>query len=180
MVTEKSLQKATGKHWQEWFNYLDSLNAQELSHTEVAAKLQETAAVSSWWAQAITVEYERKIGRREVGQSCEGDFQTSVSKTLPGAMEKVFLHWQNFTHTRDQFNQVSFSNIPQTRETPKWRYWRVGLEDGSRLSIMINQKNVAKVLLAVHHERLPDAKAVERWKTFWKTLLQEFQEWVPE
>lgn len=82
LVSEKSLLKATGRPWKEWFEHLDKLNAQELSHPEIAAKLQETPSVSSWWAQAITVEYERKIGRREVGQSSGGDFQASASKTL--------------------------------------------------------------------------------------------------
>lgn len=173
-VSEESLKNATGKSWPDWFNYLNKINAQHLTHKEIAATLQESAGVPGWWAQTITVEYERKIGRREVGQSCEGDFQASASKTLPGTMDQVFLHWQEFVKEVDHFNQVGFSSSPQTSETQKWRYWRVGLQDGSRLSIIINQKSTDKVLLAVNHEKLDNAKAVEDWKAYWKTKLQEF------
>jgi hypothetical protein len=173
-VSEESLKNATGKSWPDWFDYLDRTNARQLSHKEIAASLHETAGVTGWWAQTITLEYERKIGRREVGQTSEGDFQASASKTLPGTMDQTFLQWQEFVKGVDNFNQVGFNSSPQTSETQKWRYWRVSLQDESRLSIFINQKSADKVLLAVNHEKLADAKAVEDWKGYWKTRLQEF------
>lgn len=173
-VSEESLKNATGKSWPDWFDYLDRIKARQLSHKEIAANLQETAGMKGWWAQTITVEYERKIGRREVGQSCEGDFQASSSKTLPGTMDQVFLHWQEFVKDLDHFDQVRFSSTPKMSETQKWRYWRVSLQDGSRLSIIINQKSAEKVLIAVNHEQLASAKAVEDWKAYWKSQLLKF------
>ncbi|MFC4874361.1 hypothetical protein [Negadavirga shengliensis] len=178
IVSEESIKKATGKTWSYWFDYLDRINAGQFSHKEIADKLHELDGVTGWWAQTITVEYERKIGRREVGQTCEGDFQASASKTLPGTMDHVFFLWQEFVRDMDRFNHVAYDSVPQLSETQKWRYWRVNLKDGSRVSIIINQKSEGKVLLAVNQEKLTDAKAVEDWKAYWKTQLQEFHRWI--
>jgi hypothetical protein len=173
-VSNESIKNATGKSWPDWFDYLDKIKARQLSHKEIATTLQEAAGATGWWAQTITVEYERKIGRREVGQSCDGDFQASVTKTLPGTMDQVFAHWQEFVNGMEHFNQVGFNSPPQSSETQKWRYWRISLQDGSRLSIIINQKSADKVSLAVRQEKLADARAVEDWKAYWKNQLQEF------
>lgn len=177
-TSEESVKKATGKSWSYWFEYLDKINADQLSHKEIAAKLRETEGVTSWWAQTITVEYERKVGRREVGQTCEGTFQAGATKTLPGTMDQIFFLWQEFIKEADHFNEVPFASVPQTSETLKWRYWRVNLKDGSRLSIIINQKSDEKVLLAINQEKLPDTQSVKDWKAFWKTRLQEFHRWI--
>ncbi len=175
-VSEESVQKATGRSWVAWFAFLNNIEAEKLPHKEIAATLYEQAGVSGWWAQSITVAYERMIGRREVGQSCVGGFRTSAGKTFSGTMDKVLIDWQEFVKGIDRFNEVPFNNLPQTSETEKWRYWRVGLRDGSLLSVNINQKSTDKVLLAVNHEKLADAQSVKDWKEYWKSFLKQFDD----
>ncbi len=179
-LSEESLYKATGKSWAYWFDFLNKIGAQDLSHKEIAIMLNKQPEVSGWWAQTITVEFERQIGRREVGQSCNGDFTASVTKTLPGTMDQIFVIWNEYVIDRVHFNQVSISNSPKTSTSEKWRYWRVGLQDGSRFSIVINQKSTDKVSLAVNHEKLADVKAVEQWKEYWRTCLQGFQNYLKQ
>jgi hypothetical protein len=177
-MSQESVIKATGKSWNDWFAYLDEINARQLSHKDIAVLLQEKPGVSGWWAQSITVEYERNIGRREIGQTGEGNFQGAASKTLPGNLDQVFIQWKEYVGQINEVNKTPFKNPPAVSESPKWRYWRVTLQDGSKVAAVINQKSTDKVLLAINHEKLGDAKAVEEWKAFWKTFLNEFRKWI--
>lgn len=175
-TSDASVHKATGKVWDEWMATLEQQNAAKLSHKDIAAMLVEDHGVSFWWAQTITVEYERMIGRREVGQSCEGDFQAGASKTIAGGMEGIFKDWLAFMNKKDNLNGVPYNAQPTTTKTEKWRYWRVQLANNSKVNININQKTVDKVLLSVNHEQLNNADEVDSWKTFWKSYFKEFVE----
>lgn len=175
-TSDSAVYKATGKLYDEWYSILEQKKASKLSHKEIAALLVEEYDVSFWWAQTITVEYERLIGRREVGQSCEGDFQAGGSKTIAGSMDGVFKQWLQFVKDVNSLNDVPFAAEPTTSETEKWRYWRVQLANSSKVNIIINQKAAGKVMLATNHEKLEDADAVAEWKVFWKGYFKEFAE----
>ncbi|RAL23679.1 hypothetical protein DL240_05840 [Lujinxingia litoralis] len=79
-ISDDAVQKATGHDWAHWFALLDTLGAQAMSHTTIASHLQTHEGVSGWWAQSITVAYERARGMREHGQTTRG-FQVSTQKT---------------------------------------------------------------------------------------------------
>lgn len=175
-TSDTAVYNATHRTWEEWFAELQERKAAELSHKDIAAMLVDEYRVSAWWAQTITVEYERMIGRREVGQSCEGDFQAGASKTLHGTMDEVFEAWQEFVADVKELNGVAFDSEPTTSVTEKWRYWRVNLSNGSKVNITINQKEPGKVSHSVNHEKLQDADAVAEWKQFWRGYFNEFKD----
>lgn len=177
-IKSESVINGTGRSWEDWFKLLDDLGAKEWTHKEMAKILHQDHGVSTWWAQTLTVEYERKIGRREIGQNCKGNFQASASKTLPGTMDQIFLQWQSFVKNKREFNGLLLINEPQVTLSSKWRYWRIRLEDGGRVAIIINQKDKNKVLLSVNHEKLSDARSVINWKTYWQSRLREFDQWL--
>lgn len=166
--SDEAVQKATGKNWDAWFALLKKNKSEDLNHTEIARTLHDVHHLDGWWAQNITVEFERHIGRREVGQNCEGDFQTAVSKTMAGTMDEALNAWQKLVARKNSFNEVAFADEPSSSTTEKWRYWRVKLEDGSRVNININQKTSDKTQLAVNHIKLQGKEDIERWKKFWK------------
>ena len=171
-ISNESLQKATGKTWEEWFSVLEEEGAQALSHKETANMLVEEHGVDGWWAQGITVEFERAIGRREVGQTSTGDYQTAASKTIPGTLDEALESWEKLVGEARDFNSVAFADEPSSSHTDKWRYWRVSLADGSKVTVVIGDKGADKALLAINHEKLSDKEAVDRWKSFWKDFLQ--------
>src|SRR2546427_12399558 len=43
--------------------------------------------------EVITVSYEQHIGRREPGQSCEGDFPAAASRVLIGTLDEALERW---------------------------------------------------------------------------------------
>lgn len=67
---------------------------------------------------------------------------------------------------KDNLKDVPYAAKPTTSETDKWRYWRVLLQDGSKVNVHVNQKAAGKVQIGVNHEKLNDSDAVDKWKVF--------------
>ncbi len=88
-VSDESARKKTGHGLDHWFAVLDAFGAVAKGHTAAAAHLYNDHGVPGWYSQGITVAYERARGLRDVHQSCAGDFQVSVSKTVPATVAEV-------------------------------------------------------------------------------------------
>jgi hypothetical protein len=78
------------------------------------------------------------------------------------------------------FDGVAIESAPESSVTKKWRCWRCGLADGTRLVVTIGLKPPSKAHLAVRHEKLADAEQVERWEAFWKAALKQMYRWPSE
>ena len=87
-------------------------------------------------------------------------------------MDSALDSWQNHVAMAQEFDGVSLASTPDVSKAGKWRYWRVSLEDGTKVIVNISDKVSGKALLQVNHEKLPDKEAVERCKTFWKDVLK--------
>jgi hypothetical protein len=172
MFSDAAYRKATGRTWPQWRRVLRAMGAADLPHAEIAQRLVREHGVPGWWAQSITVAFERAIGRRQIGEVA-GGFAASASRTLAGSKDKALLAWQTLVGRRRAFNGVAFAKPPVVRRTPKWRYWRATLADGSRVVVGIGAKAGGKAVLGLSHEKLPDARAARRWKIFWQSFLQE-------
>ena len=88
-VSDETARKKTGFGLDHWFAVLDAFGAATKGHTAAAAHLYNDHGVPGWHSQGITVAYERARGLRDVHQSCAGDFQVSVSKTVPATVAEV-------------------------------------------------------------------------------------------
>ena len=171
-ISTDAIAKATGIAWEDWLTWLEERNAQDLSHKDIAEKIRQRGDVSGWWAQSVTIAYEQHIGRRVPGQDCDGQFQVAVSKTLPGSMDEALARWSSHMAGVESLSEIPISRGPDTSETEKWRYWRCGLADGSRVNVHIHQKAPDKATLGIQHEKLESPEQVEHWRGFWKACVK--------
>ena len=169
-----AIANGTARGWEEWLAFLDSIGAEGMSHKEIARHVQETGDASGWWAQNITVAYEQHIGRRVPGQDSDGNFSVSVTKTVPGGMDAAFDRWLALVDGRSEFAGIAIARPPETSRSDKWRYWRCGLGDGSRVIVSVNQKAPGKAGLAIAVEKLESEAQIEHWRAFWKEFLSAF------
>lgn len=167
---------ATGTPLATWVERIDEAGGRDLDHTAIARALVARWDVSEWWAQGITVAYEQVIGRRVVGQSSDGDFSASASRTVPGDMDAVRTAWEAFM-TTERREELGLGE-PSLSDTATWRYWRAPLHDGSRVSINVTAKDgsggTARSTLGVEHKGIGTADARTAWKDVWKTTLADF------
>ena len=167
----KALETGTGQSWEYWLEFLESINARELPHDEIAVRIN-THGANSWWSQGITVAYEQHIGRRIPGQTCDGDFQVTVSKTIGGNMDDALEIWLKRVEGMTEFNGVKVTREPTISQTEKWRYWRCGLEDKSNVSVNIQTKTGGeKSSLAINHDKIQEVGDLEKWRAFWKAFI---------
>lgn len=167
-----NVKKSTGKEWDEWFSLLKVEEAEKLPHSEIAALLNSKHNVPGWWAQTITVEFERLIGRRKVGQAGDGTFQTTTTKTMKGDLDQVFNIWLNQARKTDRFNNQLIEEGPIISKSEKWRYWRVILKNGLRIVASVGYKTADKSILSLTTGKLPDQDSIKDWKNYWSNYLK--------
>lgn len=166
------IESGTGTPLATWVQRIDDAGGRDLDHTAIARLLPQRWEISEWWAQGVTVAYEQLIGRRVAGQSSGGDFAASASRTLPGDPDSVRERWDGFMNPARR--EALGLQQPSLSDTPTWRYWRVAVSDGSRLSVNITAKDEGRSTLGIEHKGLESAEARELWKTAWKTTLTDF------
>lgn len=171
-ITEKlsdaSLAAATGRGWAEWFARLDAWGATARTHTEIARHLVDAEGVSGWHAQSVTVGYEQERGMREVGQSCDGDWRASASRTVDVAADRVTEAFADPELRRRWLPEGELdvrTHRPGKSLTADW--------DGgtSRVSVYLTPKGDTKTQIGLGHLKLPDADAVAAYKEFWRDRL---------
>lgn len=172
-----AIEETTKTAWTEWVTFLDSIGAKDLPHKEIAervyAKLEGMGEQGGWWAQAVTVAYEQHIGRRQPGQRSDGTFEVSISKILPGSMDDAMKVWLKAVAGKTEFDKVKIAKAPTTTQTDKRRHWACNLADGSRLNADVYPKTADKVTLSIVHAKLTTAAAAERWRTYWKSFIEQ-------
>lgn len=169
-------EKVTQRGWPEWVTLIDGMGGRELPHPDIVPLVQKEIwhldlKNHGWWAQGITIAYEQHIGRRIPGQQGDGTFASSASKTVPGSMDEALAAWVDLVDGRTQFNGLEMTGEPTTSATPKWRYWRCRLDDGSRLNVTVNESVPGKCRVAVEHGQLVSPEAAAEFKAYWKEQL---------
>jgi hypothetical protein len=171
-LSNDAIFKATGKGWSEWVEVLDKAGARDWEHTKIANWLREENICSeNWWNQAVVIGYEQAIGRREIGQRCDGEYSAAVSKTLPYDLDSSLEKWIALVATISDYNGRTFPEAARISSTEKWRYWRNNLDDGTQVNVNISIKSESKSALGLEHNKLENRDDVDTWKTFWKTLM---------
>src|SRR5712691_12672918 len=74
------LKEKTGCTWERWVKALDRAQAYTWSHREIATYVHEKYKIPGWWAQTVTVDYERIKGLRAIGQRRDGSFEASDAR----------------------------------------------------------------------------------------------------
>jgi len=166
--SEAAVRKATDKGWDDWFRILDRWGGTDRTHTQIARHLTDLG-VDGWWAQSVTVGYERARGMRAEHQRPDG-FTVDVSKTFPVAAER--LH-RAFAQPRQRNRWLERGTLRlRTATTPTSARFDFG--DGpSRVAVFVTAKGAAKATASIQHERLADAEAVQEMRAFWKHRLAE-------
>lgn len=143
----RAIETATGLPWRTLVEAFETAGGEALTHGELAEAIHPVIAGhidnAGWWAQGATVAYEQQIGRRVVGQSSRGDFQVSVSRTLPvGASGRPGLREAagEAVTAAGSFGGIALEGEPRTSDTPKRLYWRCGLADGAKLQVSVEAK----------------------------------------
>ncbi len=157
----------TGRTWQEWTRVLDADNAAALPHREIAALVNRTHGIPGWWAQTVTVGYERIKGLRETGQRRGGAYEVSKTKTFDVPVAKLFKAWHQAATRRRWLDGVNAS----VRSATAPKAMRLQWPDGAIIAVWFSPKGDKRSVVALAHTKLPDKESAARAKTFWTARL---------
>ena len=110
----KALETVSGVTWKEWAKFLaphqslDHAALAKLVHTEIMRTGKSKSP--EWWAQGVTVAYEQFIGRRAPGQTGDGNFSITVSRTVQSSMDAALANWAEACEPLADFNGVKITS----------------------------------------------------------------------
>jgi uncharacterized protein YndB with AHSA1/START domain len=170
-VSDEAMVRATGKPIAEWLGILDTWGGTEHKHPEIARWLVEHHGIPGWWAQNVTVAYERARGMRAKYEE-PGGFAASASKTITASAKRIL---EAFTDDELRSRWLSGSEI--RLRTSAVRSARFDWDDPpSLVTYYLTPKDGGKTQIGLSHEKLPDAEAAERMKRFWRERLAALKE----
>jgi len=166
-MSDKAIQENTGCTWDRWVWALDEVNAQGWPHKAIADFVHEKYKVPGWWAQAVTVGYERIRGLREKGQRRSGSWEASKSKTIGAAVGTVF---KSFKQPKLRSGWLPDQKVVVRTSVPN-KSLRLTWHDGTSVEVNLVAKGRSKAQVAIAHTKLPSREAAGRMKAFWSEHL---------
>src|SRR5206468_8066830 len=116
-MRDDAIAAKTGRTWQQWVRALDADGAGTMPHRDIAAMVHEKHHVGDWWAQTVTVGYERIKGLRERGQRRNGTYEVSKSRTFNVPVNALFDAWADEATRRRWLGGVEA--VVRTATSPK-------------------------------------------------------------
>src|ERR1051325_1432498 len=165
-MSDAKIREKTGRSWAQWTEVLDAFGAKERPHTETATHVYNLG-VPGWWAQTVTVGYDRIRGLRARGQRRSGSWEASKSKTVAVPVDQLFEAFANAKTRKRWLGDVKLTIRKATKPKPM----RVTWDDETSLEIGFYPKGEAKSSVAIQHTKLPSKEDADAKKKFWSEKL---------
>lgn len=170
--TDEAVRRETGRGWNEWVAAIDAGPGRNAGHTAIAAWVRDDQGIDAWWAQGVTVGYERITGIRLPGQMPDGTFTVSRSRTMDIDIAQFRAALWDDQARSDLL--PGFAVTPRSRAGTKApRFALAGGQDGQDLGVVqfAIETLRGRVKIVVTHEKLPTPTEAEAWKEFWADWL---------
>lgn len=173
-ASEEAVRENTGHGWNEWVALIDAGPGRDAGHTAIATWVRDEHDVGSWWAQGVTVGYERITGIRLPGEMPDGTFTISRTRVLD-------LDASDFRAALldDALRADLIPNLATTlRSKATAKSLRFDVEQrGETVGIVAFALDAVKerIRLTVTHEKLATPDDGELWKAHWAAWLAALQ-----
>lgn len=165
-MTDASVREATGRGWDAWCDLVDAWPGHDDGHGAVAAWLQDEHGVDGWWAQTITVGWERITGRRLPHQMADGTFTAGKTRTVAVDAELLRRTLLDDVHRADLFPGLD----TELRSRPTSKNLRIAVGGGTA-EIAIAPKADGRAAVTIAHAKLSTYDDVQQWKAWWAEWL---------
>lgn len=169
--SDEVIRENTGRVWNDWRDLIDAWPGHRDGHGAVASWLQSEHGVAGWWAQAITVGWERITGRRLPHQVSDGTFTANASATI--TIDAVALREMLLD---EDSRPALFPDLePELRSRPTSKNIRLRFDEGVA-EISIIAKGDGRATVTVQHAKLTAPGQVSPWKAYWADWLATLDE----
>lgn len=166
-MTDNAVSAKTGRTWAEWVRFLDGLSAVSMTHREIVDRVAPELQNSSWWAQTVTVGYERIRGLREIGQKRGGEYEANKSRTFAISIDKLYAA---FSNTRTRGRWLSGVKI-RIRTAQQEKSMRITWMDDTHVDVYFTPKEADRCQVAIQHRKIATRAESDRLKKYWTERL---------
>lgn len=128
--------------------------------------------MSAWWAQAVTVGYERIRGLREAGQRRGGTYEASKSRTFGVDVSTLYQMCKDARRRRRWLPE----GVKKVRTSVEDKSMRLDWDDDTQVNLFFTAKGPAKSTVSVQHGKLSKKADVEKAKAFWDERLNALRD----
>jgi len=171
--SDEVIRQATGRGWDEWCDLVDAWPGHIEGHAAVATWLREEHGVPGWWAQNVTVGWERITGRRARHQRADGTFSANKTRTIRADAEALRALLLDDEARDDLFPGLDV----ELRSKPQAKSLRLGVGPGVAI-VHLEALDDGRTRLSIAHEKLPAAGDVAEWKAYWSDWLAALEDAV--
>ena len=175
-MSDEAVAAKTGHPWAWWVRRMDALDAWSLPHPEIVKLIRREFEITHWWAQTVTVTYERVRGLRDVGQRRGGGYDANKSKTYPVPVARLWAALADDTLRANWLPGVPWIVRTATEEKSMRLTW----EDDRVVSLYLTAKGDSKSAVQVQQEGLPSAEARDEAKAAWGERLAALGKFLAE
>ncbi len=171
-MSDEAMTKATGKGHDEWADIIEAHTGgvDHHDHPTVAQYLEANFDVTGWWAQSITVNYERIVGLRLPYQRSDGLFAASKTATVDVDADVLRKMLLDDEHRADLF--PNRDTALRSKATSKAIRIAIGPEGSAAVIGLTSLDGGEQTKVTVQHEKLPTCDDVEEWKFYWSEWLE--------
>jgi hypothetical protein len=169
--SDAKIRENTGHTWDEWIDLIDAGPGRTAGHTAIAAWVQAVHGVPGWWAQGVTVGYERITGLRLPGQMPDGTFSVSRSRVLGLSADRLRAILLDDSGRADLF--PGLDTVLRSKPTSKALRFAAASSGAPLGSLLFSAdpQPEGRLRLTVTHDKLTGSDEAERWKQFWADWL---------
>ncbi|MGO4784445.1 hypothetical protein [Cryobacterium sp. W22_MBD10_FK3] len=169
--TDESILENTGHTWDEWADLIDAGPGRQAGHTAIAAWVHAEHGVDGWWAQGVTVGYERITGLRLPGQMPDGSFSVSRTKVL--ALDRDVLRALLLDEDARADLVPGVDLVLRSKPAAKALRFTVDRAGAPLGSILFSTDLLpdGRLRLGVTHDKVVSFDEGEHWKLFWSDWL---------
>jgi hypothetical protein len=182
---DAGLAAKTGHGFAHWFAVLDAFGAVAKGHPASARHLVEKHGVDGWYAQEITVSYERARGLRAPNQRLSGEYEVSVSKVLPASLAEVLAAVRNprrravWAEGMDGDLRLGLEagllGPKGLRERPQGgARMRFRTPAGVSVALYVDPKAKDRSSFVAQNMKLRKPEDIERYRAAWRSALESF------
>jgi hypothetical protein len=165
--SDATLKAKTGCTWERWVKALDHARAHTWPHRDIAEYVHKKYKLPGWWAQTVTVGYERIKGLRAIGQRRDGSFEATKSKTFAVPLARLYRAFDDARTRARWLPGVDLTVRTATRE----KSMRITWPDRTSVEVGFTRRGAVKSQVQLQHGKLPDPAAAMRVKQYWAERL---------
>jgi hypothetical protein len=182
-LSDAKSREKTGHGLDHWFALLDRFDGVAKGHTAAARHLHEAHGIDGWYAQGITVAYERARGVRAVNQRCDGEYEVSASKVVSAPTKDIVKAFADARERRswtdglesDLVSAMSAGFSARTAKgftvKPNGQAYARFKWNGTTVLVQLWPNRKGKISVTVTNGKLANAEMVEERRAKWRAAL---------